>query len=171
MEGHSASVKAVAFSHNGKRILSAATDMTQQMWDAETGELIPKVVNASAHLACSAAIAVGDKYFAFGFTDGTIRIWNSASATVHVCAPVNDLVSPVTSMAFSPTSEFLFYRHADSQVRVVDLRGHAAADTPLPSIPPDGYDVSPLDDAVSITPNTRIACRLIFLGPSLDRFI
>jgi len=134
--------------------------------------LIPKAVKATAHVVCSAAIAVGDKYFAFGFTDGTVRIWNSASATAYVCPPAKGSpVSSVTSMSFSPAAEFLFYRCADLQVRVVDLRGHAAADTPLPSIPPDGYDVSPLDDAVSIIPNTRIACRLIFLGPSLDRFI
>jgi WD40 repeat protein len=148
MKGHSGGVKAVAFSHNGDRILSAATDMTQQMWDSKTGQLIPKVVKAIAHLACSAAISVGDKYLAFGYTDGTVRIWNSASATAHVCPPVHDPVSSITSMAFSPTAEFLFYRHANSEVRVVDLRGHVVADMPLPSISSDEYDVFPPDDVV-----------------------
>jgi WD40 repeat protein len=160
LEGHSASVKAVAFSHNGDRILSAATDMTQQIWDANTGQLIPKAVKATAHLVSSAAIAIDDKYLAFGFTDGTVRIWKSAPATAaHVCPRVNDPVSSVTSVAFSPTAEFLFYRYANSQVRVVDLRGFVAADMSLPSIPSDGYDVSPLDDPVGIiTLGTRIVC-------------
>jgi WD40 repeat protein len=145
--------------------------MTQQMWDAKTGQLIPKAVKATAHqaahLVCSAAIAVGDKYFAFGFTDGTVRIWNSASATAYVCPPAKGSpVSSVTSMSFSPAAEFLFYRCADSQVRVVDLRGHdAAEDMTLLSIPSDRYIVSPLDDTVGIAYLTqRIHCSH-FLAP------
>jgi WD40 repeat protein len=164
-EGHFGAVKAVCFSHNGDRILSAATDMTQQMWDAKTGQLIPKVVKANAHLVCSAAIAVGDKYLAFGFTDGTVRIWNSALATAYVCPPANDRVSSVTSMAFSPTAEIFLYRYANLQVRVVDLRGRAAEDMRLPSLPSDGYDVSPRGDAVSIAPDTKLICQIHISWP------
>jgi len=38
--GHTGSVYSVAFSHDGKRVVSGSEDGTVRVWDAETGEAI-----------------------------------------------------------------------------------------------------------------------------------
>jgi hypothetical protein len=43
-EGHSVSVKSVAFSHDGRRIVSGSDDTTVRLWDTATGNLLTTLI-------------------------------------------------------------------------------------------------------------------------------
>jgi WD40 repeat protein len=43
MEGHSGTVTSVAFSPDGKRVVSQSWDNTVRVWDAETGTVLQRL--------------------------------------------------------------------------------------------------------------------------------
>ncbi len=72
--GHQQTVTTVAWSPNGKHIVSGSADSTVQVWDASTGQT---VVNYTGHSGDIGAVAWSPdgKYIASGGVDKKILIW------------------------------------------------------------------------------------------------
>ena len=75
MEGHSNIVVTVAFSADGKYIVSGSYDRTVRMWDAETGDPVGEpLIGHSDPVECVAFS--GDTCIKSASLDGTVRIWD-----------------------------------------------------------------------------------------------
>src|SRR2546421_6944222 len=78
IEGHSRSVRSVAFSHDGTRVVSGSDDETVKIWDASSGACLKTL---EAHSTCISSIAFShdDTRVVSGSVDKTVKIWDAGS--------------------------------------------------------------------------------------------
>ena len=74
-EGHTDWINSVAFSADGRLVLSGSADRTIKLWDAATGALIRSFEGHLAGVTSVAFSADGGRVLS-GSVDGTVRIWN-----------------------------------------------------------------------------------------------
>ncbi|MEO1529897.1 MAG: NB-ARC domain-containing protein, partial [Planctomycetota bacterium] len=74
LSGHSATVNAVAFSPDGRRIVSGSWDETLKLWDSETGQ---ELASLSGHSAWVHAVAFSPdgRRIVSGSDDKTLKLW------------------------------------------------------------------------------------------------
>ncbi|OCH84063.1 hypothetical protein OBBRIDRAFT_453518 [Obba rivulosa] len=77
-------VKSVAFSPNGKQVVSGSHDHTIRIWDAETGQVLAGPFNGHTNSVISVAFSPDGKRLVSGSLDCTIRIWDSETGQVMV---------------------------------------------------------------------------------------
>jgi tricorn protease-like protein len=78
LTAHSAAVYSVAFSPDGKRLISGAADKTVKIWDVETTASLGNLVGHSA-LVRSVAYSPNGKTIASVSHDMTVGLWNAAT--------------------------------------------------------------------------------------------
>jgi len=74
--GHSFQVEGVAFSPDGKQLVSAGGDGTVRVWNAETGREIGTIRGHQSGVACVGVSSDGS-HVASGGWDGVVKIWNA----------------------------------------------------------------------------------------------
>ena len=67
---------AVAFSPDGKRIVSGSADQTVKLWDAETGAELFTLRGHGGNVLCLAMSADGQRIVS-GSIDNTAKIWDT----------------------------------------------------------------------------------------------
>jgi WD40 repeat protein/uncharacterized caspase-like protein len=78
--GHSGSVNSVAFSPDGKQILTSSSDNTIKIWNAETGEEV-RTLKGHTSLVSSAAFSPDGKQIVSGSSDHSVRIWDAQTGS------------------------------------------------------------------------------------------
>lgn len=96
MENHDDFIFSVAYSHNGKRIVSTSRDKTIKIWDAKTGECM--FTFKHNYDVTSAKYSPDDKIIASSSWDGTIRIWNASDG---ICLQKTFLSTSAFSVSFN----------------------------------------------------------------------
>ncbi|KAG9098200.1 hypothetical protein FS749_004409 [Ceratobasidium sp. UAMH 11750] len=99
VKGHTGWVVSVAFSPNGRWIVSSSDDKTIRVWDAETGELRLGPLQGSG--------------------DHTVRLWDAGTGQ-PVLKPLHGHTDPVWSVAFSPDNRWIASGSWDSTLRIWD---------------------------------------------------
>jgi WD40 repeat protein len=79
-------VGSVAYSQDGRRIVSGSADGTVRVWDAETGSAIGDPLVGHIDNVGSVAINSERHLIASGSSDGTIRIWPATASPEDLCA-------------------------------------------------------------------------------------
>jgi WD40 repeat protein len=77
LEGHEDWVRSVAFSPDGKHIVSESGDHTIQLWDAETGDMLQPPLEGHEGWVLSVAFSPDGKCIVSGSDDKTIRLWDA----------------------------------------------------------------------------------------------
>ena len=101
LTGHTDSVLAVAFSPNGKLLVSGSSDETVRLWDVDTGELLLTREEHTGPINAVAFSADGKTFWSAGNQDAAIRSWFSADggkASKTTFMPADAF----TATAFSP---------------------------------------------------------------------
>ena len=143
LEGHSDSVTSVAFSPDGKQVVSGSGDETVRLWDTATGALL-QTLEGHTRSVTSVAFSPDGKQVVSGSDDGTVRLWDTATG-----APLQTLEGHseyVTSVAFSPDGKQVVSGSGDGTVRLWDtatgaplqtLKGHTRSVSSV-AFSPDG---------------------------------
>ena len=109
LKGHSEAVNGVAFSPDGKQIVSGSDDNTVRVWDATTGQQ-SLTLKANSRYVSSVAFSPDGKWIASGGGNegslgGTVRVWDAASGQ-EILTLKRPAVA-VTMVAFSPDGKRL----------------------------------------------------------------
>ncbi len=128
--GHKKLATSVAFSPDGKRIISGGWDNTIKVWDAETGD---ELMTLRGHKECvkSVAFSPDGKRMVSGSNDKTIKIWDAATGAELITLRGHG--QSINLVAFSPDGKCIVSTSADNTIKVWDaatgeklltLRGH-----------------------------------------------
>jgi WD40 repeat protein len=74
--GHSGPVEGIAFSPNGKYVLTGGDDQTARLWDVQTGAELRRF-SGHSDMVHSVAFSPDGKYILTASLDKTARIWQT----------------------------------------------------------------------------------------------
>ncbi|WP_040690714.1 nSTAND1 domain-containing NTPase [Nocardia vinacea] len=98
MTGHKLEVSQVAFSPDGKRIVTASFDKTLRLWDAESHQPIGEPMRGHEAQVTSVAFSRDGRRIVSGSSDKTLRLWDAESHQ-QIGEPMRGHEKEVTSVA------------------------------------------------------------------------
>ena len=111
---HDDSVTAVAFSPDGRYVVSESGDGTARVWEAASGREVARLPHDDRVTAV--AFSPDGRYVVSGSEDNTARVWEAASGREIARLTHDDWV--VTAVAFSPDGRFVVSGSIDGTARV-----------------------------------------------------
>ncbi|MCJ1307514.1 hypothetical protein MMC25_001160 [Agyrium rufum] len=147
IKGHADSVRAVAFSPDGKQIASGSSDHTIRLWDSATGTAV-RTLKGHSSSVIAVVFSPDGKQIASGSSDDTIRLWDSATGTA--VRTLKGHSSSVTAVVFSPDGKQIASGSADQTIRLWDsatgtavrtLKGHSSSVLAV-AFSPDGKQIA-----------------------------
>ncbi|KAK4870121.1 hypothetical protein LT330_005175 [Penicillium expansum] len=115
-EGHSDEVRSVAFSPDG-RLLVSGSDTIIRVWDVTTGTL-QQTCTGHSYAVLSVSFSPNGRLLASGSDDGTLRLWDVTTGVLQ--QTFNHNLDQVFSVAFSPDSRLIASGSYDPIVRLWD---------------------------------------------------
>jgi WD40 repeat protein/serine/threonine protein kinase len=118
MFGHVGPVLSIAFSGDGKRIVSGGDDKTLRIWDAKSGDEMLILSGGHTDGVASVAFSGDGERIVSGSRDYTVKVWDAASGKQLLTC--NGHLGPVYSAAFSDDGKRIVSGSADRTVKVWD---------------------------------------------------
>ena len=117
MEGHTDAVSSVAFSSDGKYVVSASRDKTVRLWDVAGGQEVKKM-EGHTDAVTSVAFSSDGKYVVSASWDKTVRLWDVAGGQE---VKMEGHTADVSSVAFSSDCNYVVSASVDKTVRLWDF--------------------------------------------------
>lgn len=123
IRGHTGAVSSVAFSPDGKYILSGSYDGTLRMWDAHSGQPIgsPLMGHKSSERILAVAFSPDGNNFVSGSADSTLQRWEM-NGPVPVGPPLKGHSGEVVSVTYSPNNKQIASSSHDWTIRLWDAQ-------------------------------------------------
>ncbi|KAG6330138.1 hypothetical protein ID866_8951 [Astraeus odoratus] len=116
-EGHTYHVFEVAFSSDGRQIVSGSLDGTIRIWDVHTGSQIGIPFEGHTGGITSVSFSPDSKWIVSGSEDNTIRAWDAHTGS-QIGNPFIGHSNTVHSVAFSPDGKWIVSGSDDKTIRV-----------------------------------------------------
>ena len=114
-KGHESSVRSVAWSPDGARIVSGSNDNTAKVWSTETGECL-STLTGHENWVRSVAWSPDGARIVSGSNDNTVRVWSAE--TGECLSTLNGHMRAVTSVAWSPDGARILSGSFDKTIKV-----------------------------------------------------
>jgi WD40 repeat protein len=113
--GHKGPVASVAFSPDGRWLVSGSWDRTVKIWEIESGREV-RTLAGHADSVQSVSISPDGLWIASASADGTVRVWEAATGReVHT---LRGHGGPALAVSFSPTGRRVATGGYDTTVRI-----------------------------------------------------
>ncbi|KIM66068.1 hypothetical protein SCLCIDRAFT_399095, partial [Scleroderma citrinum Foug A] len=155
LQGHASAVWSVAFSPDGRHIVSGSRDNTIQLWDAQTGGQVGNPLHGHTDEVWSVAFSPNGRHIVSGSGDDIILLWDAQTGD-QVGNPLQGHTDSVWSVAFSPDGGHIVSGSDDKTIRLWDawtggqvgnlLQGHTATVQSVAFSPDGRYIVSGSED-------------------------
>ena len=149
LQGHLVSVYSVAFSPDGRRIVSGSDDNTLRLWDAASGNTIGRPLRGHTGSVNSVAFSPDGRGLVSGSQDKTLRLWDAITGK-PIAGALQGHTKGVLAVAFSPDGHQIASGSEDHTLRLWDaatgkqlgspLRGHTSNVTSV-AFSPDGHQI------------------------------
>ena len=126
LQGHTASIHAVAFSPNGKLLVSGSEDSTVKLWMFPVGTQVATLRGHKAGVLAAVFSPVGNLLASAGL-DESVRVWDLATQSVRWV--LSGHAGPVFALAFSPDGRTLSSAGKDGLLKVWDMKTGQALPT------------------------------------------
>ena len=115
--GHEGSVNALAYSPDGRHIVSGGDDDTLRIWDATSGEALMRLEGHES-LVNALAYSPDGRHIVSGSLDSTLRIWDATSGEALMTLRGHE--SSVNALAYSPDGRHIVSGSRDHTLRIWD---------------------------------------------------
>ncbi|KIJ30650.1 hypothetical protein M422DRAFT_186841 [Sphaerobolus stellatus SS14] len=126
---HTGSVQSVAFSPDGKYIVSGSYDQTIRLWSVETGKAVGEPYQRHTYPVQSVAFSPDGKYIVSGSYDETIQLW-SVETGKAAGEPYQGHTDSVCSVAFSPDGKYIVSGSHDHAIQLWSVETGKAVGEP-----------------------------------------
>ncbi|MGE0609512.1 MAG: protein kinase [Pirellulales bacterium] len=116
-KGHEDSVLSVAFSRDGKKLLTSSYDKTARLWDVETGEEL-RVFRGHHWWVWAAIFSPDEKRVITASQDGTALVWDLAKNETRSLPMFTGHTGPVYTLAISPDGQRVASGGYDNRVLI-----------------------------------------------------
>jgi WD40 repeat protein len=121
LNGHSGEVVSVAFSPDGKRIVSGSRDTTLKVWDAQTGQEI-HTLRGHMNWVTGVAYRPDGKHIVSGSGDilgpGELKVWDAQ--TGQLLHTLKGHPGQILSVAYSPDGKWIVSGGTDNSLKIWD---------------------------------------------------
>jgi WD40 repeat protein len=120
LQGHTGTIYGVAFSPDGRTVLSGSVDAQAALWDAATGRRLHQL---QGHAGMIWAVAFGPrgKHAYTASWDGTVKRWDTAQGTEVRRYPAQGRIADINGLAVSPNGKQMLTGTDDGIVRLWDV--------------------------------------------------
>jgi WD40 repeat protein len=129
LAGHENGVDCVAFSRDGKKIVSGSWDKTIRIWNAETGGVISGPFKGHKSGVNSVMFSPDGNHIVSGSHDKTVCVWDVETGQV-IPEPFKGHEDAVTSVAFSPNGSYIVSGSFDGTIRLWSVETGQAISRP-----------------------------------------
>jgi WD40 repeat protein len=126
LKDHTAGIRSVAFSSDGKKIVSGGSDRVLRLWDVAEGKVLQTMKGHKSAIR-SVAYSPDDKYAASGSEDQTVKIWDvETGKETHTFSGLPDII---TAIRYSPKGQTLVAATLQGPILILDPISHRIRQT------------------------------------------
>jgi WD40 repeat protein len=114
-KGHTDVLTSMAYSSDGRFLLTGSQDKSLKLWSITTGTILRTIVNAHDAYVYAVAYSPDGKKLASGSYDGTVKIWDAMNYTLLHQFKVG--AEPIYSLTFAPNSNTILAGSAQGVVK------------------------------------------------------